>query len=196
MTLEQSDNTVTKSPKHQVAYKFIVLSLLLLAYFAYLSYEYDILTGGVASLITWSFFVLCTPIADAGFLIDFPLRLLFGIRMIISEIAVWVIAVSINLTSLFYFQEYYNITPVTRLAHAIMTTPYPYWGIIILSGMGTFLSIRFGDELMDVVHHRDREFFHKHNYKYEILLVVFFIIVVMGYYELISALNVQVSDLH
>ena len=196
MTLDKIKNISPKSPKHQVTYKFIVLSLLLLGYFAYLSYEYDMLTGGIASLITWSFFVLCTPIADAGFLIDFPLRLLFGIRMIISEIVVWAIAISINLISLFYFQEYYNVTPLTRLAHAVMITPYPYWGIIFLSGIGTFLSIRFGDELMDVVHHRDREFFHKHNFKYEILLVIFFIVVIMAYYELASALNIQVNDLH
>lgn len=196
MTLDKIKNISPKSPKHQVTYKFIVLSLLLLGYFAYLSYEYDMLTGGIASLITWSFFVLCTPIADAGFLIDFPLRLLFGIRMIISEIVVWAIAISINLISLFYFQEYYNVTPLTRLAHAVMITPYPYWGIIFLSGIGTFLSIRFGDELMDVVHHRDREFFHKHNFKYEILLVIFFIVVIMAYYELTSALNIQVNELH
>ncbi len=185
-----------KSPKHQVIYKFILLCLVLLAYFGYLSYEYDLITGGIASLITWSFFVLCTPIADAGFLLDFPLRLLFGIRMIISEVVVWAIAILINIIALFYFQDYYNITPLTKLSYAIITTPYPYWAVILLSCIGTFLSIRFGDELMDVISHRDRAFFHKHNFIYEIVLFIFFILVFMGYYELTSTLNMDINNGH
>lgn len=184
---------ITNSPKHQVAYKFVLLCFLLIGYFAYLSYTYDILTGGIASLITWSFFVLCTPIADAGFLLDFPLRLIFGIRMILSEIAVWAIAILINIVSILYFPEYYNTTYLTKLMYAILTTPYPYWAVILLSGIGTFLSIRFGDELMDVVHHRDREFFHKHNFKHEIILLLFFLLVLFGYYEITSTLNMDIN---
>jgi hypothetical protein len=182
------------SPKHQITYKFILLCLLLVGYFVYLSYKYDVLTGGIASLITWSFFVLCTPIADAGFLLDFPLRLLFSIRMVFSEIAVWAIAILINIIASIYFQEYYNTTPLTKLIYAILTTPYPYWAVIILSGIGTFLSIRFGDELMDVVSHRDRDFFHKHNFKHEIVLLIFFILVIFGYYEITSALNIEINN--
>jgi len=177
--------------KHQLLIKFILLVVLLGSYFAYLSYQYDLLTGGVASLITWSFFVLCTPIADAGFLLDFPLRLLFGIRMVISEIAVWIIAITVNVVAMLYFSDYYYTTSLTKLMHAIISSPYPYWGIVLLSGAGTFLSIRFGDEIMDVIHHHERDFFHKHNFKYELLLLVFFILVLIGYFELISTLGIE-----
>jgi hypothetical protein len=76
---------------------------------------------------------------------------------------------------------------------AILTTPYPYWAVILLSGAGTFLSIRFADELMDVAHHRDREFFHRHSFKHEILLIVFFVVVLFGYYRLISSLGIEAS---
>lgn len=99
----------------------------MLGYFGYLSYEYNILTGGIAALLTWSFFVLCTPIADAGFLPDFPLRLLFGIRMVISEIVVWLIAILINIAAVFYFSDYYETTTLTKLLYHIITVPYPYW---------------------------------------------------------------------
>jgi hypothetical protein len=75
-------------PKKQLFYKFMLLCLLLAGYFVYLTAQYDLVTGGFASVLTWSFFVLCTPIADTGFLLDFPLRLLFNIRMLISEIVV------------------------------------------------------------------------------------------------------------
>ncbi len=182
---------LSSNPKKQVLIKFLLLCGLLSAYFAYLSYEYDLMTGGVAALLTWSFFVLCTPIADAGFLLDFPLRLLFGIRMVVSEIAVWAIAIAANILTLNYAVAYYDTTIITKLMYQIITTPYPYWGVVLLSGAGTFLSIRFGDELMDVLHHRDRDFFHSHHFKQELLLIVFFVAIIFAYYELISSLGIK-----
>ncbi len=180
-------------PKRQVLYKFLLLCILLVSYFFYLTIQYDVITGGIASALTWSFFVLCTPIADAGFLLDFPLRLLFGFRMLISEIAVWALAITINVIALTFFIEYYETTKVTMLLREIITTPYPYWAVILLSGAGTFLSIRFADELMDVVHHRDRNFFHRHAFKYEIVIFVFFLFILIGYYQLISSLGIESS---
>ena len=173
-----------KHPGHQIWIKFLFLNIILFSYFAYLTYQYDFLTGGIASLITWSFFVLCTPIADAGFLLDFPLRLLFGIRMIWSEIAVWAIAIIINIFSLIYFSEFYETTFITQTMKIILTTPSPYWLVILLSGAGTFLSIRFGDELMDVLHHKDRQFYLRHQFKHELILFIFFLFVIFGYYEI------------
>ena len=180
-----------KHPSHQVWIKFVLLCLILFSYFFYLTYQYDLLTGGVASLITWSFFVLCTPVADAGFLLDFPLRVLFGIRMVLSEIAVWAIAILINIFSLMYFREIYETTLVTQTMEVILTTPFPYWLVILLSGIGTFLSIRFGDELMDVLHHKDRYFYLRHHFKHEIVLFLFFLFVLFGYYEIISTLGID-----
>jgi hypothetical protein len=178
-------------PRKQVFFKFVLLCVLLVSYFTYLSFKYGVATGGIASALTWSFFVLCTPIADAGFLLDFPLRLIFGIRMLFSEIAVWTLAITLNVVTLLFFAEYYETTKLTMLLQAILTTPFPYWAIILLSGTGTFLSIRFADELMDVVHHRDRNFFHRHAFKHEILIIVFFVAVLIGYYELIVSLGIE-----
>lgn len=59
-------------------------------------------------------------------------------------------------------------------------------------GFKTFLSIRFGDELMDVIHHKDREFFHSHHFKHELVLFAFFLMVILGYYALISSLGIDV----
>jgi hypothetical protein len=180
-------------PKKQLFYKFFLLCALLVSYFIYLSIQYDFMTGGFASLLTWTFFVLCTPIADAGMLLDFPLRLLFGVRMLISEIAVWALAISINIISLIYFVEYYETTKLTTLLHLVLTNPYPYWSLVILSAVGTFLSIRFADELMDVIHHRDRGFFHSNSYIHEIIIIVFFISIFIGYYELVASLDIDVE---
>jgi hypothetical protein len=171
--------------------KFTLLVALLACYFGYLSYTYDFLTGGVASALTWSFFVLCTPVADAGFLLDFPLRVLFGIRMVISEIAVWVIAITLNIVSLAWFPFYYSKTLLTSVLHQILIHPWPYWGIVGLSGIGTFLSIRFGDELMDVAKHSERSLFHQHGLKFEIVVIVFLIVIVYAYYRLIASLGIE-----
>ena len=129
--------------------KFFMLVALLLGYFGYLSWEYDLATGGIIALLTWSFFVLCTPIADAGFILDFPIRLIFGLRMVITEIMVWVLAITINITTLFYNPEAYQTTVLTSVFYNILTVPYPYWSIILLCALGTFLSIHFGDEIFD-----------------------------------------------
>lgn len=135
--------------------------------------------------------MLCTPIADAGFLLDFPLRVLFGIRMILSEIAVWAIAILLNIVFLIYFKEMYETTLITQTMGIILTTPFPYWSVILLSGIGTFLSIRFGDELMDVIHHKDRYFYLRHHFKHEIILFLFFLLVLFGYYEIIATLGIN-----
>jgi len=178
-------------PSRQVFIKFVLLCGILIGYFGYLSYEFGVATGGITALLTWSFFVLCTPIADAGFLLDLPLRLLFGIRMVVSEIAIWVFALCLNAATLLFAPSYYTTTILTELLYKIFMTPFPYWGVILLSGLGTFLSIRFGDELMDVIHHRDREYFHSHHFKHELILFVFFLLVLYGYYELIASVGIE-----
>ena len=103
----------------------------------------------------------------------------------------WAIAITINVVSLFYFVEYYQTTKLTKLLLGILTMPYPYWGVILLSGTGTFLSIRFADELMDVMHHRDREYFHRHGFKHELVIIIFFILILVGYFELVALLGIE-----
>jgi len=83
--------------KREELVKFLLLLGVLIGYFAYLSWQYDLATGGIVSVLTWSFFVLCTPIADAGFLIDFPVRIITGLRMVFTEMIVWGIAITINI---------------------------------------------------------------------------------------------------
>ena len=178
--------------KRQVAIKFILLLGVLLGYFAYLSWKFDIGTGGLVALLTWSFFVLCTPVADAGFLLDFPLRLLFGVRMVVSEVAVWGIAISISMMGLLFARDAFQKTLITSLFEKILVTPYPYWGIIILSGIGTFLSIRFGDELMDVMQHRDRAFHHKHGFTHTVIVYGgILLLIVVGYHHLLESLGIK-----
>ncbi len=140
--------------KSHSPYRFISLLAVLVGYFMYLSMKFDFATGGMVSALTWSFFVLCTPVADAGFLLDFPIRLLFGLKMFVTELMVWILAIIINLVMLAANPAIYDTTALTAIFKRILVTPYPYWGIIVLCGIGTFLSVYFGDEVMDKITHR------------------------------------------
>lgn len=144
----------THQLKAHTPFRFLGLLAVLVGYFLYISHQYDFATGGMVSALTWSFFVLCTPVADAGFLLDFPIRLLFGLKMYVTEMMVWGLAFLINISMLTLNPDVYQTTALTQIFHKILTQPNPYWIIIVLCGIGTFLSVYFGDEVMDKVTHK------------------------------------------
>ncbi len=160
-----------------------------------MSWKYDASTGLGLSVLTWSFFVLCTPIADGGFILAFPIRLLFKIKMAYSQLVLWFIAVGINLFMLSKSPETYELTFLTQLFKHILTEPYPYWSIIIISAIGTFLSIFFGDEMLDVATHKEKAFYHRHGFKYQSILVLGLgVLTVMAYYYLLDSLNIVLPE--
>lgn len=175
--------------KNRVA-RFLLLLAVLVGYFVYLTLEYDIATGGVVSVLTWSFFVLCTPVADAGALLDFPIRLLFGVRMMISELFVWGIAISVNVAGMYFFAPYYDKTFLTSLLRTIVTTPYPYWAIILLSCLGTFLSLWFGDEVVDDLGDGKGRLLRRIRWRKLLVLAAVFAVVVAVYVHLLGSLGI------
>lgn len=172
--------------------KFIALALIFISYFLYMSWKYDASTGFAVALLTWSFFVLCTPIADGGFILAFPIRLLFGIKMSITQVVLWFIAVGLNIFMLVTESNAYDLTFLTQLLKHILTVPYPYWSILILSAIGTLLSIYFGDEMMDVTSHKERKIHHSHGLKYRTVLIAgLCVLTVVSYYYLLNSLNIE-----
>lgn len=173
--------------------RYIFLFLILISYFAYSVNQYGTGKGILITVLTWSFFVFSTPIADAGFIVAFPTRLLFKVRMIYSQIAVFFIAGIINAFILVQNPHIYNSTFILKLFYKILTNPYPFWGIIILSAIGTFFSIYFGDELIDVTSHRDRKKYHKHLNKYKIIVFIFLIAMTIILYNfLLKNLGIKI----
>ncbi len=175
--------------------RFAALILILVAYFGYMSWKYDAATGAWLAVLSWSFFVLCTPIADGGFLVAFPVRLLFKVRMVVTQAVVFVLAVAINIVAVGVAPDSYQDAPITRLLYSILTTPWPYWSILLISALGTALSIWFGDEMMDVTSHANREKHHRHGFKHRTLVVLGLgVLTVIAYYHLLSHLGVSVPD--
>ncbi|VAX22806.1 hypothetical protein MNBD_NITROSPINAE01-1761 [hydrothermal vent metagenome] len=178
--------------KRRVLFKFLLVVALFGAYFFFIAYKYGFEDGFLITALTWSFFVLCTPVADAGFLLDFPIRLILQFRMFHAELIVWGIAISLNLYTYFSFAELYKKTELLKLFHQILSEPFPFWVIILISAIGTFLSIQFGDELMDKVHHKDCEKAIKHKSKYRFILMVFLVVMAVILYDfLLKKLGVE-----
>ncbi len=135
--------------------------------------------------------MLCTPVADGGFILAFPVRLLFGIKMSITQVVLWFVALAVNVFMLISASSTYDLSFLTRLLKHILTAPYPYWSILILSAAGTLLSIYFGDEMMDVTSHKNRVLHHRHGLKYRSVLVAGLgILTMVSYYFLLNSLNV------
>ena len=126
---------------HHPIVRFFIVFFVFLVYLFISMYTFGAKDGFFVSLLTWSFFVLCTPVADGGILLDLPIRLLTGLRMMYSEIIVWSIAISVNILFFFTNPALYQDTHLLGLFHNILAHPFPYWIIIILSGLGTFLSL-------------------------------------------------------
>lgn len=182
-------------PTHfETIFKFIALLAIVLGYFAYMAYQYDAATGFGLAVLSWSFFVLCTPVADGGFILAFPIRLLFKVKMAATQAVVWFLAVAINLYMLSEHKDTYELSLITQVLQRILVEPWPYWSILLVSALGTFLSIYFGDEMMDVTQHHHRTKHHTNGFKYRIIVVAGLgLLTVAAYYELLSSLNIDIG---
>ena len=174
---------LTHSTHRRVWVKFLMVLVVFVIYFIYVSFEYGFSDGFLVGWLTWSFFVLCTPVADAGLLIDFPLRLIAKVRMFVSEIFAWGFAIVLNLCVYLVHPELYIETPILRIFKHIIETPFLLFTIMSLSAIGTFLSVKFGDELIDVFEHKDRIFKQKHDWKHNLLLTSFVFLLVLVLYD-------------
>ncbi len=175
--------------------KFLFVLLILVVYFVFSIQKFGLKDGFLVSLLSWTFFVLSTPIADAGFLLDFPVRLFTGLRMLYSEGIVWTIAITSNLLVFFFKPEIYTKTELLSLLYHILSKPFPFWIIILLSAGGTFLSLLFGDELMDISLDHKKEASHKQKHKKKyilILTVTVFVLILIIYDYLLKQLGVHI----
>ena len=132
-----------------------------------------------------------SPFPDAGILIDFPMRLISGIKMLYSEIVVSVVAIVIVIFTFFKLPTIYNKIGLLSLFKEILVKPIPYWGIMILSSIGTFLLIYLADKLIDPEKKKKKHVSFLLKHKTKIFLILSIIIIVI-YYFLLSNLGVKI----
>ena len=172
---EKLQSYIKHETKKQALIRFLLVLLTLLTYLMIVIVKYGLKEGLGVTAITWSFFVFCTPIASAGLLLDFPLRLILKIKMIHTEMFVWLLSFVIALSNILFNPKIFETNLLLKIYHDIITTPYPFWSIIFISGTGTFFSIYFADELVDTVHNRQRDKFAKHKNKHRFVIMLFII---------------------
>ncbi len=178
--------------KKQVFKRFLTVLTIFTIYLIFVIFKYGLKDGILVGLLTWSFFVFCTPVADAGFLVGFPARILAGIRMLHSQILVYFIATAIVLFSLTFSPEVFEKTILLKIFKTILLNPFPYWIIIVICAIGTFLSVLFGDELMDVFKHDERKIWKKHGFTHNLVILLFlFILCFLIYFYLMSELGLE-----
>lgn len=176
--------------------KFLLLILILGVYATYVVSKFGVHDGLSATALTWAFFVTCTPIADAGFIIDFPVRVLLGVKMIWAELAVWLIAGGVVIYNLLYNAMVFESMAVLQLFKEILTMPWPLWMIIVTSAVGTFLSIYIGDQIYTLVQqHRHRHTKHKRRLQRKRLIIelIIFFLVVAIYFLLLEQANIHIG---
>ncbi len=191
----KTKHLIKHETKRKALLKFSLVILIFIGYFFFISWKYGYQQGLIITILSWSFFVLCTPVADAGFLIDFPLRLILKIRMIVVESVVWLIAISLNFYFFFFHSEFYLKTKLLDFFYYILSNPVPFWIIIFLSAIGTFVSVQFGDELMDKIQNQDRIIHKKHRKKFRwIVSLSLFILTFIVYKFVLEKMGVNINS--
>ncbi len=179
--------------KHPL-FKFIIVFFLFAIYFFFATKKYGLEGGLLTGVATWSFFVFCTPVADAGALLDFPVRFLTGMRMVYSEMMVWVIATLLNIYLFVYDKAVYQNNLLLKILEQIIEHPFPYAIIVLLSAGGTFFSVLFGDEILDVISGEKEAHTHrkKHHNKFKIIVTITILVsIIILYYILINQLGIE-----
>lgn len=129
--------------------KFIILLVLFILYYFYISTKIGFKNGIHSIILTWCSLVLCTPLSDAGFIIDFPLILFFNIPMVITQLFVFFLSIVIVLFYIFYSNliEHFKKTFVLKNFYKVLSIPYPWYFLILISQIGTFASVKIYDTI-------------------------------------------------
>lgn len=179
---------------HQLR-RFLLVVVIVIAYFIYTVYSYGLSQGVGITALTWAFFVFATPVADGGFLIAFPIRLVTGFRMLYTQYIVWAVGCMLVVAFLVFNPAAFQRSPLTQLFYAILTTPWPLWLILVLSAAGTYLNILLDDKVVDVAGSNNRSRMLQRNRKRLFYNSGILVVTVMLYVTLLAATNTPVPFL-
>jgi hypothetical protein len=141
--------TSEQHKSHGLGLRWMFVAMCVAASAAYMTYRLGAKAGITVTYMTWCFLVLATPMADGGGWLNIPVRLLTGIPMVTIELVVIAVTLVSCALAVRYSPNVFQHTAVLRAFHVMLTTPFPYWGIIVVCLIGTMLSVRIGDIVMD-----------------------------------------------
>lgn len=155
-----------------IVFIFLVMLIFYIFYNGYLK-------GCIKSLFLWAFFVICTPIPEAGLLFSLPLKRYFNIPMHICQAFVSVLALGM----LFYFYSYEKKTIKTYLIGKLFLEliNLKYFSIIIISIISSVFTSEIINNIID--YYIDKK---KINYIY--LKSILIIVLVLSYSLILNSL--------
>lgn len=117
--------------------------------------------------------------------------------MFITELFVWFIAITVNIYTFFIHPEIYEKSLLGHMFYEILGNPFPYWSIILLSFIGTFISVHFADELMDYIKYNEVNKNLKHRLVFEgIIMASIFLMIFFVYSIVINKFGIDISILY
>ena len=90
--------------------KFGIVSGVIGLYLLYVIWKHGIKHGIILTFLIWSFFVYCTPIADAGILVSLPIKFVLNVKMQITQLFVYLVAGIIIFLSYFFEKDVFHFT--------------------------------------------------------------------------------------
>ena len=117
---------------------FLLTILLLTLYTKPLIPKFGLRTSIHITFLSWSFLVLCFPLARGKILIKIPYELIFKSKLAIPELVAWPLAIIGNFIMYYRSPASYLKTYVTTLFFNILTNPWPFWIMIIVCAIATF----------------------------------------------------------
>lgn len=165
---------------------FIIPVSLLILLFLSFYINHNFTTSLLATLITWSAYVLCIPAYHGKFILGIPYKIITRKKLLYPERILWPAAIIFNFISVYSYNSAYQTTIVTHLFYQIISTPWPQWLIILVSALGTFYKSFLGYQN-----------FYKHKYLHYFIRTILIILGILtllylSYNELIILFNVMV----
>jgi len=166
-------------------YKFV--ALLTIFFFLLFSFwlNYNINIAILLTLLCWSLYILCIPAFHGKFLLGTPYQMITGKKLLYPEVYLWFTALLLNIFTYFTIRWIYLKALSTHLLLRIISTPWPYWLIILFCAIGTFYKFFVG-----APNFYSKKYLH---YTVRTLLVCvgFFIFLYLSYKELVILINIR-----
>jgi hypothetical protein len=156
--VERIRNAFQNASKTSGFNKFVSVLIIVILYAAYVMHKYGLSNGVEITLLTWCFFVFGTPVADAGGLVAFPVRVFTNNPMYNTQLWVYLVATVITGYYAVFHKDKFAFTVVGRILYKMVTQPLSLYGVIIVvSLVGTLISAYLEDSVYSYLVYRENK---------------------------------------
>ena len=106
-----------------------------------LTWQCGLQRGLLLTFLTWSFYILCLPLSNNAVITTAILRPFSRDAVRYAKFIPWAIALVLNVIVYIFVPYAYLMSATTFLLYRIIANPWPYWLIIITSGLGGLYSV-------------------------------------------------------